>query len=63
MIKEIKMKIKKPNCRKCIYLVRESKNFDEINCSKYKGLIHIPCFCAKYKTQEDVIKEQLNKEK
>lgn len=55
--------MKKPNCRKCIYLVRESKNFDEIQCSKFKGLIHEPCFCAKYKTQEDVIKEQMKKEK
>lgn len=55
--------MKKADCRKCIYLVRESKSFDEIVCAKFKGIIHEPCFCAKYKTQEDVIKEQIKKEK
>ena len=50
-------------CRKCIYLVRGSKNFDEIVCSKFKGIIHEPCYCAKFKTQKQYIKEQTKKVK
>lgn len=52
----------KANCRKCVYLVRESKNFDEIVCSKFRGVIHQPCYCAKFTTQEQFVKEQ-NKKK
>lgn len=53
----------KTNCRKCINLVRESKWFDEIVCSKFRGVIHEPCYCAKFMTPEQFAKEQAKKKK